>query len=176
MYSCLPFPLPCWLKPDQKHNPWFETSVYCEAMNESLVTHTSEATCSCDSIQLYLKGLFGTVWRHWYSRQSGHKGLHTIPHYSTTHIQLFHLANTHSPYHCVTVTLQTVCNEHILHSCDVCHLGDKARPMHSTINVCCKVAKLVVQGLRLNILKTTELCVQLSVSCQPSKSCTCTKN
>lgn len=51
---------------------------------------------------LYLKGLFSTVWRHWYSRQSGHKALHTIPHYSTTHIQLFHLANTHSPYHCNT--------------------------------------------------------------------------
>ena len=59
--------------------------------------HTHGA--SCNSIQLYLKGLFGTVWRHW---QSDHKALHTIAHYSMTHIQLFHLANTHSPYHCVT--------------------------------------------------------------------------
>ena len=47
--------------------------------------------------------------------------------------------------------------------------------MHSTINVCCKVnerEKLVVLGLGLNILKTTELRVQLSVSYQPLKSCT----
>ena len=87
--------------------------------------HTHGARCN--SIQLYLKGLFGTVWRHW---QSDHKALHTIAQYSMTHIQLFHLANTHSPYQCITATLQTVCNEHILHSCDVCHLRDKTRAMH----------------------------------------------